>query len=82
VNTELFGIPQGQRGRCNLGIRGVVIHCLHEPMETYTNGRCKLPRNYRQRGREHHDSMHWLIDADGNLICMVSEEDVVVFMKV
>ncbi len=76
VNTELFGIPQGHRGRCDFGIRGVVIHCLHEPMETYTQGRCKLPRNYRQRGREHHDSMHWLIDADGNLICMVSEEDV------
>lgn len=75
--TEMFGIPPRTHGRCSgVPLRGVVIHCIETPVATYLNSHCTLPRHFRQIGRQHHDSLHWLINRDGHLIQMVCEEDV------
>lgn len=75
--TELFGIPPGTRGRCaGVPLQGLVIHCIETPASAYLANHCSLPRHFRQIGRLHHDSFHWIIDREGNLIQMVCEEDV------
>lgn len=77
AKTDMFGIPVGQTGRCpGIPIRGVVLHCIKVPAAAYFSSRCTLPRDFRRRGRRHHDSMHWLVGRTGSLTCMVSEQDV------
>lgn len=77
VHTERFGIPVGQNGRCAaVPIRGVVLHCITVPTSSYIADTCTLPRNYRTRGRRHHDSLHWIVGQNNSVTCMVSEEDV------
>jgi hypothetical protein len=74
-HSPLFGLPFGVRGRCaGINIEGVVIHCIAE--RNYVAERCSVPRHLNQRGRRHHDSMHWFITSTGALIQMVDEEDV------
>lgn len=75
--SPLYGIPLGTRGRCaNIPVRGIVVHCIGEEADSYLAERCALPRNHRTRGRNHHDSLHWLITREGHVICMVDEEDI------
>lgn len=77
VHSERFGIPQGAYGRCAGGqINGVVIHCIEQAASSYVAEACALPRYWRQRGRRHHDSLHWLVTQNGDLISIVPEEDV------
>ncbi|MDW8293248.1 MAG: N-acetylmuramoyl-L-alanine amidase [Anaerolineae bacterium] len=71
-----YGVPPFRRGRCQgVPLAGAVIHCIDEPAQTFLQSRLTVPRHFNGV-RRHHDSLHWLIDAEGNLIQMVHEQDV------